>query len=165
MSALQLEERGARWGHISMEQLETSMEARKQPGVSFYPDTGPGSTEQRDLFWSYQQGMAQTVTHYLNVKWSLFEQGWPDLAWCSIAFGIEDTIQGIRCSLDRNCVDTFQVLCSRAVHQVMRERETMRDGKSWNRSWHGLQIQGNAFVPCRTAFQKGQKTKPRRGGA
>ncbi|MCP3668183.1 MAG: hypothetical protein GY696_37800 [Gammaproteobacteria bacterium] len=63
MSAWQLEERGARWGHISLEQLKTSMEARKQPGVSFYPKTDLGSTEQRDLFRRYQQGMDQAVTH------------------------------------------------------------------------------------------------------
>ncbi|MCP3666003.1 MAG: hypothetical protein GY696_26485 [Gammaproteobacteria bacterium] len=148
--------------HISLEQIETSMEARKQPGVYFYPETDPGSTKQQDLFRSYQQGMDQVVTHYLNVKWSLFEQEWPDPARCSIAFEIEDAVQGIhnravRCSLDRDCVETFQVLCSRSVHQVMRERKTMRDRKSWNQSWHGLELQGDAFVPRCTTILRGQK--------
>ena len=47
MSAWQLEEREARWGQISLEQLEASMEAREQPGIALYPGTDPGSTEQQ----------------------------------------------------------------------------------------------------------------------
>ncbi|MCP3664962.1 MAG: hypothetical protein GY696_21110, partial [Gammaproteobacteria bacterium] len=146
MSAWQLEDRAARWGHISLEQLEARMDARKQPGIALYPGTDPGSTEQRDLFRSYKQGMNQAVTHYLKVKWSLFEQGWPDPTRRSIAFGIEDIVQGIynravTCSLDKECVRTFQDLLDRAVVQVWRERRAMHDGKSCNQSWHGLDLQ------------------------
>ncbi|MCP3665179.1 MAG: hypothetical protein GY696_22220 [Gammaproteobacteria bacterium] len=66
------------WGRISLEQIEVSMKARGPPGVALYSDPDPVAIEQRDLFLSYQQGMDQAITHYLNVKWSLFEQGWPD---------------------------------------------------------------------------------------
>ena len=40
MSAWQLEERTACWGHISLEQLEASIEARKQPGMTSPPRLG-----------------------------------------------------------------------------------------------------------------------------
>ena len=152
MSAWQLEERAACLGHISLEQLEASMEARKQPGIALYPGSDPGSTEQQDLFRSYEQDVNQAVTHYLEVKWGLFERGWPDPARRSIAFGIADSVQGIyngavSCSLDHECIRTFKDLLDRVVILVWRERKAMRTKTSYNESWQGLDLQGNAFVP------------------
>ncbi|MCP3661678.1 MAG: hypothetical protein GY696_04155 [Gammaproteobacteria bacterium] len=112
------------------------------------------------MFLSYQQGMDQAATHYLNVKWSLFEQGWPDPARRSIAFGIEDAVQGlhnhaVRCSLDKECVATFPILCSKAVQQVIKERQIMHTGKSLNQPWQGLELQGDACVPCHLTTPRG----------
>ncbi|MCP3666953.1 MAG: hypothetical protein GY696_31415 [Gammaproteobacteria bacterium] len=80
MSADQLEDRGARWGCISLEQIAVSRKARGLPVATLYSSPSPETIQQRDLFISYEQGADQTLKHYLKVKWGLFEQGWPDLS-------------------------------------------------------------------------------------
>ena len=99
--------------------------------------------------------MDQAITHYLNVKWSLFEQGLPDPSRSSITFGIEDAVQGIH-----NCA----VRC-RAVQRVKTERQHMQYGKSFNQSLQDLELQGGACVPRPFTTLRDQRTRPRRGGA
>ena len=89
MSAFQLERRAARWGHISLEQLEASIKARELPGSPPPPgQAGTSPSQYKDLFRSYKQGLNQSVAHYLDVKRALFKQGWPDPAEKSNAFFI-----------------------------------------------------------------------------
>ena len=140
------------------------------PLVALYSDPDPGAIKQKDLFLSYQQGIDQAITHYLNVKWSLFEQGWPNPARRSIAFGIEDNVNGIhnrtiRKSLDKECVATFSALFSRVVQRIKTERTHMSYGKSFNKSWQGLELQGDAWVTPPITTLRDQRTRPRRGGA
>ena len=75
LSADQLEDRGARWGRISLRQIAVSKEARGPPVATLYSVLSPEIIRQRDLFVSYEQGADQALHHYLNVKWGLFEQG------------------------------------------------------------------------------------------
>ena len=95
MSADQLEDRGARWGCISFEQIAVSREARGWPTATMYSGPSPVTAQHRDWFISYEQGAYQNLQHYLKTKWGLFEQGWPVPIRCSTAFCIEDTISGL----------------------------------------------------------------------
>ncbi|MCP3666889.1 MAG: hypothetical protein GY696_31085 [Gammaproteobacteria bacterium] len=144
MSTDQLEDRGPHWGRISLRQIAVSKEARGPPVVTLHSVPDPKIIQQRDLFVSYKQGAYQALNHYLNVKWGLFEQGWPDATLCSIAFGIEDTMNGIRCGLGKECMATMSDLRVRAVRLVKTERTHMIYGRSTNRSWQGLELQGDA---------------------
>ncbi len=162
MSTWQLEKRAARWGHISPGQLEASVKDREQSGVTPPPgqaDISP--SKHRDLFRSYEQGVNQAVTHYLEVKWALFKQGWPDPAERSIAFGIADSVQGIcnRCSLDRECILNFKDLLRRAVILV---RRAVCNVASYSQSWHGLDLQGSVFSPGWTSPQVARQPGPRK---
>ncbi|MCP3661942.1 MAG: hypothetical protein GY696_05495 [Gammaproteobacteria bacterium] len=152
MSADQLEDRGARWGHISLRQIAVSKRARGPPVVTLHSVPDPEIIRQRDLFLSYEQGADQALNHYLNVNWGLFEQGWPDPTRRSIAFGIEDTVNGIqnravRNGLDKECMATPSDLRVRAVQLVKTERTHMIYDQSTNRSWQGLELQGDAWLP------------------
>ena len=102
MSADQLEDRDARWGCISFEQIAVSREARGWPTMMMYSRPSPATSQHRDWFVSYEQGADQILQHYLMIKWDLFKQGWPDPLRRSTAFGIEDTISGLYHPIVRN---------------------------------------------------------------
>ncbi|MCP3663300.1 MAG: hypothetical protein GY696_12535 [Gammaproteobacteria bacterium] len=78
MSPDQLEDRGARWGCISFEQIAVSREARGWPTMMMYSRPSHATSQHQDWFVSYEQGADQILQHYLRIKWDLFKQGWPD---------------------------------------------------------------------------------------
>ncbi|MCP3666854.1 MAG: hypothetical protein GY696_30900 [Gammaproteobacteria bacterium] len=143
MSADQLEERGARWGCILLEQIAVSREARGLPVATMYSSPSPETIRHRDLFVSYEQGTYQILQHYLKIKWGLFEQGWPDPVGRSIAFCIKDTISGfynpvVRNGLSRARPPTTSYLQIRAALLEEAERTRLIQGNSTNEFWQGL---------------------------
>ena len=139
MSADQLEDRGARWGCISFEQIAVSREARGLPVATMYSSPSPETIRHRDLFVSYEQGTYQILQHYLKIKWGLFEQGWPDPIRRSTAFCIEDTISGlynpaVRNGLNRARPPSMSSLQIRAARLVEAERTHMIRGRSTYKS-------------------------------
>ncbi|MCP3667037.1 MAG: hypothetical protein GY696_31860, partial [Gammaproteobacteria bacterium] len=119
--------------------------------ATLYSSPSPKTIQHRDLFVSYEQGADQTLQHYQKVKWGLFEQGWPDPIGRSIAFGIEDTINGfynltVRNGLNKERPPTMSRLQVRAVRLVKAERTCMIHCKFTNESWQGLELQDSPWI-------------------
>ncbi|MCP3660884.1 MAG: hypothetical protein GY696_00060, partial [Gammaproteobacteria bacterium] len=143
MSADQLEDRDARWGCISFEQIAVSREARGWPTMMMYSRPSPATSQHRDWFVSYEQGADQILQHYLMIKWDMFKQGWPDPLRRSTAFGIEDTISGlyhpiVRNELNRARPPSMSALEIRAARLVIAKRTHLFQGRATHRIWQGL---------------------------
>ncbi|MCP3664835.1 MAG: hypothetical protein GY696_20465 [Gammaproteobacteria bacterium] len=93
------------------------------PWSRWKPVEGPGSSQVHPLLQdkqtlvplsrSYEQGLNQSVAHYLDVKKALFKRGWPNSAKRSTAFFILDTLQGlciVRSNLDKEDILDFEHL-------------------------------------------------------